>query len=250
MANRKPSQLSGGQQQRIALARAIVNQPALLLLDEPLGALDLKLRRQMQMELKWIQTEVGLTFVHVTHDQEEAMTMADTIAVMNEGRIEQMGSPADLYDNPSTAFVANFLGQSNLIRGMIVGSDGENLVVEIFGGKISLPKSRSRAMDSSVVIGIRPEKLRIQLQGSETRGNVLHGGVISDVSYIGVSTQYQVEFTAGGNTQEITVFEQNDDAVSPFSKGDAVVISWEPAFTFGLPGSEDVMAGSEEVESE
>jgi spermidine/putrescine transport system ATP-binding protein len=124
LADRKPTQLSGGQQQRIALARAIVNRPALLLLDEPLGALDLKLRRQMQIELKWIQTEVGLTFVHVTHDQEEAMTMADTIAVMNEGRIEQMGSPAELYESPRTAFVANFLGQSNLIRGAVTSDDG------------------------------------------------------------------------------------------------------------------------------
>ena len=112
-----PTQLSGGQQQRVALARAIVNRPSVLLLDEPLGALDLKLRRQMQIELKRIQTEVGLTFVHVTHDQEEAMTMADTIAVMNQGRIEQLGDPATLYESPVTTFVANFLGQSNLVRG-------------------------------------------------------------------------------------------------------------------------------------
>src|SRR5664279_5117752 len=117
LARRKPPQLSGGQQQRIALARAIVNRPQVLLLDEPLGALDLKLRRQMQVELKRIQTEVGITFVHVTHDQEEAMTMADTIAVMNHGRVEQMGAPAELYENPMTTFVANFLGQSNLLTG-------------------------------------------------------------------------------------------------------------------------------------
>ena len=129
--------LSGGQQQRIALARAIVNRPALLLLDEPLGALDLKLRRQMQIELKWIQKEVGLTFVHVTHDQEEAMTMADTIAVMNEGEIEQLGSPADLYDNPKTAFVANFLGQSNLIKGTITGNDGDSLVMVLSSNTVS-----------------------------------------------------------------------------------------------------------------
>ena len=135
LAQRKPTQLSGGQQQRIALARAIVNRPALLLLDEPLGALDLKLRRQMQIELKWIQKEVGLTFVHVTHDQEEAMTMADTIAVMNEGQIEQMGSPADLYDNPKTAFVANFLGQSNLIKGTISGNDGDSHIVDVSARK-------------------------------------------------------------------------------------------------------------------
>ena len=124
LAARKPAQLSGGQQQRVALARAIVNRPEVLLLDEPLGALDLKLRRQMQVELKRIQTEVGLTFIHVTHDQEEAMTMADTVAVMNHGRIEQMGPPAQMYDLPRTAFVANFVGQSNLGSGRVIDRDG------------------------------------------------------------------------------------------------------------------------------
>ncbi|MEY3894407.1 MAG: hypothetical protein RIR78_1185 [Actinomycetota bacterium] len=197
LATRKPTQLSGGQQQRIALARAIVNKPALLLLDEPLGALDLKLRRQMQIELKWIQKEVGLTFVHVTHDQEEAMTMADTIAVMNEGKIEQMGSPADLYDNPETAFVANFLGQSNLIKGTITGNDGDSLVVDLYGQKISVPKNRSHAVDNSMYAGIRPEKFRISLLDTPVSGNVLTGGRIEDVSYIGVSTQYQVEMPWG-----------------------------------------------------
>jgi spermidine/putrescine transport system ATP-binding protein len=244
LAQRKPTQLSGGQQQRIALARAIVNRPALLLLDEPLGALDLKLRRQMQIELKWIQKEVGLTFVHVTHDQEEAMTMADTIAVMNEGQIEQMGSPADLYDNPETAFVANFLGQSNLIKGSIVGSDGDFHVVDVFGQKISLPKKRSHAVDASIYAGIRPEKFRISLLDTPVAGNVLSGGRIEDVSYIGVSTQYQVEMPWG---QELMVFEQNDDAVAPFDKGDLVNISWEPIFTFALRGDEDATAGSEVV---
>ena len=242
LAQRKPTQLSGGQQQRIALARAIVNRPALLLLDEPLGALDLKLRRQMQIELKWIQKEVGLTFVHVTHDQEEAMTMADTIAVMNEGRIEQMGSPADLYDNPKTAYVANFLGQSNLIKGTISGNDGDSLVVDLYGQKISLPKSRSHSVDNSTYAGIRPEKFRISLLETPVRGNVLSGGHIEDVSYIGVSTQYQVEMPWG---QELMVFEQNDDGVAPFNKGDAVNISWEPTFTFALRGDEDVTAGSQ-----
>jgi spermidine/putrescine transport system ATP-binding protein len=242
LKNRKPGQLSGGQQQRIALARAVVNRPALLLLDEPLGALDLKLRRQMQIELKWIQKEVGLTFVHVTHDQEEAMTMADTIAVMNEGQIEQMGSPADLYDNPETAYVANFLGQSNLIKGTISGNDGDSQIVDLFGQKISLPKSRSHAVDNSTYAGIRPEKFRISLLETPVKGNVLSGGRIEDVSYIGVSTQYQVEMPWG---QELMVFEQNDDGVAPFKKGDAVNISWEPSFTFGLRGDEDATAGSE-----
>ena len=242
LAGRKPTQLSGGQQQRIALARAIVNRPALLLLDEPLGALDLKLRRQMQIELKWIQKEVGLTFVHVTHDQEEAMTMADTIAVMNEGKIEQMGSPADLYDNPETAFVANFLGQSNLIKGTITGNDGDSIIADLYGQKISLPKNRSHAVDNSMYAGIRPEKFRISLLDTPFSGNVLTGGRIEDVSYIGVSTQYQVEMPWG---QELMVFEQNDDGVAPFNKGDAVNISWAPVFTFALRGDEDVTAGSE-----
>jgi spermidine/putrescine transport system ATP-binding protein len=242
LAGRKPTQLSGGQQQRIALARAIVNRPALLLLDEPLGALDLKLRRQMQIELKWIQKEVGLTFVHVTHDQEEAMTMADTIAVMNEGQIEQMGSPADLYDNPETAFVANFLGQSNLIKGTISGNDGDSIIADLYGQKISLPKKRSHAVDNSIYAGIRPEKFRISLLNTPVSGNVLSGGHIEDVSYIGVSTQYLVAMPWG---QELIVFEQNDDGVAPFKKGDAVNISWEPVFTFALRGDEDVTAGSE-----
>ena len=242
LAQRKPTQLSGGQQQRIALARAIVNRPALLLLDEPLGALDLKLRRQMQIELKWIQKEVGITFVHVTHDQEEAMTMADTIAVMNEGQIEQMGSPADLYDNPETAFVANFLGQSNLIKGTVAGNDGANQIIDLFGQKISLQKDRSHAVDNSIYAGIRPEKFRISRLETATSGNILTGGKIEDVSYIGVSTQYQVLMPWG---QELMVFEQNDDGVAPFDKGDEVVISWEPTFTFGLRGDEDIEAGTE-----
>ena len=246
LADRKPNQLSGGQQQRIALARAIVNRPALLLLDEPLGALDLKLRRQMQIELKWIQTEVGLTFVHVTHDQEEAMTMADTIAFINEVIIEQLGSPAVLYDNPKTTFVANFLGQSNLIKGEIEGSDGDFHVVNCHGTKWKLPKNRNHSRSSSVLLGVRPEKLRIYASGTAQSGNQFDGGVITDVSYIGVSTQYQVEMPW---KQEIMVFEQNDDGTPPLDKGDRVVISWEPAFTFGLDGSSDAPAGSEVEEA-
>jgi len=241
LATRKPNQLSGGQQQRIAVARAIVNRPALLLLDEPLGALDLKLRRQMQIELKWIQTEIGITFVHVTHDQEEAMTMADTIAVMNKGKIEQMGTPEELYDSPKTSFVANFLGQSNLIPGEVSGSDGDNLIVDLFGTKVAVPKARSSARGNSALVGVRPEKFRIAAEGKSTHGNVLTGGVVSDVSYIGVSTQYQVEMPWG---KEVMVFEQNDDEEEMLRKGAKVVLSWEPIFTFALDGSENVSAGS------
>jgi spermidine/putrescine transport system ATP-binding protein len=242
LADRKPTQLSGGQQQRIALARAIVNRPALLLLDEPLGALDLKLRRQMQIELKWIQTEVGLTFIHVTHDQEEAMTMADTIAVMNEGRIEQMGSPAELYESPRTAFVANFLGQSNLIRGAVSSSEGDHIVVTVHGQKISLLNSRNRAGGTSVLVGIRPEKIRIGLPHDPTTGNSLTGGIVSDVSFVGVSTQYVVEMPW---KQDLMVFEQNDGGTPTLRPGDSVSLSWNPPFTFGLDGSQDVNAGSE-----
>ncbi|MGA1158718.1 MAG: ABC transporter ATP-binding protein [Candidatus Nanopelagicaceae bacterium] len=234
LKNRKPGQLSGGQQQRIALARAVVNRPALLLLDEPLGALDLKLRRQMQIELKWIQTEVGITFVHVTHDQEEAMTMADTIAVMNNGKIEQMGSPADLYENPSTVFVANFLGQSNFIEGNVTGTDGDNLVVDLKGSKIALPKSRNNAKGNALKVGIRPEKFRLHQAHEKVSGNVLSGGVITDISFFGVSTQYLVEMPW---KQELMVFEQNDGGVPELEKGDPVSLSWEPQFTFALDGN-------------
>ena len=242
LAERKPAQLSGGQQQRIALARAIVIKPALLLLDEPLGALDLKLRRQMQIKLKWIQTQVGLTFVHVTHDQEEAMTMADTIAVMNEGRIEQMGTPEDLYESPKTSFVANFLGQSNLRRGQIVDSDGENNVVEVGGQKIALPKNRTFTNSKSVLFGIRPEKIDIDLENEPGNGNILRGGKVVDVSFVGVSTQYQVEMPWG---QELMVFEQNDGTTPMLELGDLVRLQWMPKFTFGLDGAQDADAGSE-----
>ena len=239
LKSRKPGQLSGGQQQRIALARAVVNKPALLLLDEPLGALDLKLRRQMQIELKWIQTEVGITFVHVTHDQEEAMTMADTVAVMNNGRIEQMGSPAELYENPRTVFVANFLGQSNFIDGSIEGTDGDNVIANLHGVRIVFPKSRNNSSGKAVKVGIRPEKFRLHDAGSSASGNVLTGGIITDISFFGVSTQYMVEMPW---KQEIMVFEQNDGGAPDLVKGDAVTLSWEPQFTFALDGTDSSQA--------
>jgi spermidine/putrescine transport system ATP-binding protein len=236
LKGRKPGQLSGGQQQRIALARAVVNRPALLLLDEPLGALDLKLRRQMQIELKWIQTEVGITFVHVTHDQEEAMTMADTVAVMNKGKIEQMGSPADLYENPKTVFVANFLGQSNFIDGEVESSDGASVIANIHGTRITFPKSRNNASGKSLKVGIRPEKFNLHDPGDSVSGNVLTGGKITDISFTGVSTQYLVEMPW---KQELVVFEQNDGGAPDLIKGDPVTLTWEPKFTFALDASAD-----------
>ena len=216
---RKPAQLSGGQQQRVALARALINKPQVLLLDEPLGALDLKLRRQMQIELKRIQTEVGITFVHVTHDQEEAMTMADTIAVMNGGVIEQLGTPAELYDLPATTFVANFLGQSNLIGGSVAGRSGDTLQIDLHGSRHTVPVERARATEGDVWVGIRPEKVFLAPAGTETdAANTLRGGVVSDVSYIGVSTQYLVRMPWG---QELTVFEQNTGAREALAGGGA-----------------------------
>ncbi len=192
--SRKPRQLSGGQQQRVALARAIVNNPRVLLLDEPLGALDLKLRKQMQLELKRIQNEVGITFVHVTHDQEEAMTMADAIAVMNGGRIEQLGTPAELYESPRTAFVAGFLGKSNLLEGTITG-DG---VIRLVDG--SELRASTNGSHGPVSIGVRPEKISLR-DGGVNRLS----GKVKESAYIGVATEVV---------------------------GSPVTLSWEPDATF------------------
>jgi spermidine/putrescine transport system ATP-binding protein len=245
---RRPGQLSGGQQQRVALARALINRPQVLLLDEPLGALDLKLRRQMQIELKRIQTEVGITFVHVTHDQEEAMTMADTIAVMNHGVIEQLGHPSELYDSPATTFVSNFLGQSNLVRAEVVGRDGSDLVVDAHGSRLAAPAARARRTSGTVWVGVRPEKVFLAPadapadRGTGHGGNHLDGGTVSDVSFIGVSTQYLVRMPWG---QELTVFEQNSGARDGLRVGDRVDLFWTSAHTFVLDADQDAHAGDE-----
>jgi spermidine/putrescine transport system ATP-binding protein len=246
---KRPQQLSGGQQQRVALARALINQPEVLLLDEPLGALDLKLRRSMQLELKRIQTEVGLTFVHVTHDQEEAMTLADTIAVMNAGTVEQMGTPAELYENPHTTFVANFLGQSNLIRGRILGEDtlgGEPVVkVDMQGTVVSIRRQRAHVPHAAAGagwVGIRPEKVVVVPAGEslDVPGSSFAGGTVIDTSFIGVSTQYVIK-TAWG--EEIAAFEQNTGARPVLAPGTAVDFSWRPEFAFLLDASQDASAG-------
>jgi spermidine/putrescine transport system ATP-binding protein len=235
LANRKPSQLSGGQQQRVAVARALVNRPEVLLLDEPLGALDLKLRRQMQVELKRIQTEVGLTFIHVTHDQEEAMTMADTVAVMNLGRIEQLGHPEVLYDLPKTTFVANFLGQSNLGTGQVTGTDGDNLVVEVAGTTVRIPKARSTVSDGPITFGVRPEKVRITDHRPEGAGNDVKAKVV-DVSFTGVATQFLVTVPSGATWG---VYEQNLDVDrNTLRPGDDVWLEWDSGHAFGVPVDE------------
>ncbi|MCH9677479.1 MAG: ABC transporter ATP-binding protein [Candidatus Nanopelagicales bacterium] len=244
MARRKPTQLSGGQQQRVAVARALINEPDVLLLDEPLGALDLKLRRQMQIELKRIQTEVGTTFVHVTHDQEEAMTMADTIAVMNAGRIEQLGDPASIYELPRTVFVANFLGQSNLFAGTRVSTDANMIEVMANGTKFLVPTERNAASGDEIIIGVRPEKITVldfpDREKVPTGHNTLEGRVV-DVSYAGVSTQYLITLPWG---QNITVFEQNVVVGDRCNVGDQVVVHWSPEHTFGLAGGETLLVST------
>jgi spermidine/putrescine transport system ATP-binding protein len=218
---RKPRQLSGGQQQRVALARALVNSPRVLLLDEPLGALDLKLRKQMQLELKAIQHEFAITFVHVTHDQEEAMTMADTIAVMSGGRIEQLGSPTELYEQPKTAFVAGFLGVSNLLHGTVSGPASVRLVG---GNEVTVAHEALAGRTGNVAVGVRPEKVRL---GRSERNSFK--GRVRETAYVGVSTQYIVETTAGALTVYVQNAEPGSGSIAP---GGEVELSFSPEAAF------------------
>jgi len=233
LASRKPQQLSGGQQQRVALARALVNRPALLLLDEPLGALDLKLRRQMQVELKAIQMEVGLTFLHVTHDQEEAMDMADTVAVMNLGKIEQMGAPEALYDRPKTAFVARFLGQSNIFVGEVTENTDSVIAISCNGQRIATPKARSEKHSGKIAVGVRPEKVTFHESKPDLGSdhNLVGPGEIIDIRFTGVSNQYLIDVPGFG---DITVFAQNVGKSPVVELGAQVWISWKVEHGFGL----------------
>jgi spermidine/putrescine transport system ATP-binding protein len=233
LATRRPAQLSGGQQQRVALARALVNRPSLLLLDEPLGALDLKLRRQMQIELKAIQIEVGLTFLHVTHDQEEAMDMADTVAVMNLGRIEQMGSPEALYDRPKTVFVSKFLGQSNLFVGNVSSDNSNSVSIDIAGNKITVPKNRAEKHSGTIAVGVRPEKAFFHEEQPKLGAdhNLIGPGEIIDIRFTGVSNQYLIEIP---NIGKITVFAQNIGKSPVTELGAKVWVSWKVEHSFGL----------------
>jgi spermidine/putrescine transport system ATP-binding protein len=241
---RKPTQLSGGQQQRVALAREQINHPRVLILDEPLGALDLKLRKQMQLELKRIQTEVGITFIYVTHDQEEAMTMSDRIAVMRAGHIEQLGTSEELYERPKTAFVAGFLGVSNLLEGAVAGRDGSLLAVRLSDGTVLRAPAPDTPTNGAVRVGVRPEKLRVQpgeRNGPADGLNALRGTIL-DASYIGVSTQYLVQ-TAEGH--RLTVYAQNLDtagASEVIADGQPVVLTWKPQHSFVIGGPAEHVA--------
>jgi putative spermidine/putrescine transport system ATP-binding protein len=209
LENRKTTELSGGQRQRVALARAIVNRPRVLLLDEPLGALDLKLRQQMQVELKGIQQEVGITFVYVTHDQDEALTMSDRLAVFCEGRIEQVGSPAEVYEHPANDFVAGFVGVSNVIE-----RDGRRFT-------------------------IRPEKIRLLEPGEDPAGLTVEEGQVGDVAYLGMVTRYLVDLDQGGRLQ---VVRQNLEATSAEAleaRGKRVKVGWRPEQASAIPERQD-----------
>jgi spermidine/putrescine transport system ATP-binding protein len=240
---RKPTQISGGQAQRVALARALINRPAVLLLDEPLGALDLKLRKQMQVELKRIQQEVGITFIYVTHDQEEAMTMSDRIAVMNKGRYEQLGDPETLYERPTTRFVAGFLGASNLLGGTCQGTDAGRGVIELRDQTIVFAPAQSVYGRTAVDVGVRPEKIRIHHDDEPTPDGHNHlGGMIVDASYMGVSTQYLVETSSGSR---VMVYEQNMQRTTRdqlWARGDQVHLTWSPDNTFVVEAADQPVA--------
>ena len=228
---RKQSQLSGGQRQRVALARALVNHPQVLLLDEPLGALDLKLRKQMQLELKRIQHEVGVTFLYVTHDQEEAMTMSDRIAVMRHGRIEQIGAPEDIYEKPATEFVAGFLGASNLLDGEVKDSDGSEATVLLSSGDvIAVPADRLDAPSQKVKVGVRPEKIRLEHDGAPPPGrwNSITG-TLRVATYVGVHHQFTID---GPEDRTLTVYAQNLGAETIPAPGQRVRLLWRPEHTF------------------
>ena len=234
-ANRKPAQLSGGQQQRVALARALVNYPSALLLDEPLGALDLKLRQAMQIELKRIQREVGITFIYVTHDQEEALTMSDRIAVMNEGRVEQIGTPEQIYHSPATVFVANFIGSANLIPASVAAVDGVRVTVVLAGDhRVELPLGvwSCRPGDSATVM-IRPE--RVRLSGNGSAGPNALSTTVTSVVFQGPVVRCALR-TAGGIA--IVAHVGPDHPLPDVRPGQALWITWDAEAARLLPPSD------------
>jgi spermidine/putrescine transport system ATP-binding protein len=242
---RRPRELSGGQQQRVALARALVNRPRALLLDEPLGALDLKLRQSMQIELKRIQREVGITFVYVTHDQGEALTMSDRIAVMNAGVIEQLAPPRDIYEHPTTRFVAGFIGTSNLLSGRVTRAGDTEAVIEFGDGeRIIVPRAggAAAAPGDELEITVRPEKMTLSAAGAGTDAGTRQcalRGTVTEAVYLGTSTNYNVTTSSGA---EVVVFTQNASAATAQGteprRGDAVWLHWDPANSYVIGSSE------------
>ncbi len=228
---RRPRALSGGQQQRVALARALVNRPSALLLDEPLGALDLKLRQAMQVELKRIQREVGITFVYVTHDQGEALTMSDRIAVMNDGVIEHLGTPRDIYEHPRTKFVAGFIGTSNLLSGQVSRVDGDLAVIEIGPDeRIVLPAAARPGQ--TVELTVRPEKIEMRAEPLRSNATSVLAGTVTEVVYLGTATNYTITTSTGA---DVVVFTQNASSADGIAvRGDRVWLSWAPQHSYAI----------------
>jgi spermidine/putrescine transport system ATP-binding protein len=229
LENRRPRQLSGGQQQRVALARALVNQPAALLLDEPLGALDVKLRKQMQLELKKIQTELGTTFVYVTHDQDEALSMSDRIAVMNHGRVEQIAGPREIYEHPATAFVADFIGSLNALDFTVDEVVGGYAVMRVGeADRVVLPVGGETNTGDSFRVAVRPERVQIGRPGdSGADGGTRLEGTVVQVVYLGMYTQFHIETAAG----RLVSHRLADELVDPPEPTTRVSVMWEPEHT-------------------
>jgi spermidine/putrescine transport system ATP-binding protein len=231
LERRKPTQLSGGQQQRVALARALVNRPAVLLLDEPLGALDQKLRKEMQLELKRLQREVGITFIYVTHDQEEALTMSDRIAVMYQGEVLQVDRPSAIYERPATRFVADFIGITNFLEGRLVSLSDNLAVVEVEGlGRISANREEGVAITQRVILAIRPERMRLTDGTNPAEDNQAHG-IVEEVIFVGNDTQYYLRLLNG---DRLIVREQNQIPLAymrQITPGTNVAANWSPFST-------------------
>jgi spermidine/putrescine ABC transporter ATP-binding subunit len=228
-SRRVPAQLSGGQRQRVALARALVLDPAILLLDEPLGAIDLKLRKEMQLELKALNKQLGTTFVYVTHDQEEALTMSDRIAVMSNARIAQLGTPAEIYENPRTAFVARFIGESNFFEGKVDGRSGGRLTLRMARGEcITVPDTGAIADGAPVRIAVRPEWMDVCRPGQVPAGENSVPGTIREVIYLGETMHVLVTLADG---IDVTVAVRNEGQLIkplPWKRGDAAAVAWLP----------------------
>ncbi len=228
-AKRMPSQLSGGQRQRVALARALVLEPTILLLDEPLGAIDLQLRKEMQLELKALNKQLGTTFIYVTHDQEEALTMSDRIAVMSNGRVAQLGTPAEIYENPRTAFVAKFIGESNFLDGRVIEQNGTTWDVEwTGGGTFRIPSAKWLAVGKAIRVAVRPEWLDLVRPGAVPPGENALCGSVRDVIYLGETMHVVVALP--GRT-DMTVALRNEGQLInplPWRRGDEAVVAWKP----------------------
>jgi spermidine/putrescine transport system ATP-binding protein len=231
MGPRRPGQLSGGQQQRIALARALINEPEVLLLDEPLGALDLKLRKEMQLELKHLQQRVGITFVYVTHDQEEALTMSDRIAVMDQGRVLQVGAPTVIYERPNCRFVADFIGEANFLDGRVVEAAGGLATVAVAGGAMAVRGLAQAPVlaGQAVTVAVRPEKLRLSPERPAESANAFPA-VVDEVTYIGSDTRVVIRL--GEADLVLSAWDTNDfSTLDPnyyYTPGEAVWVSWPP----------------------